>query len=472
MNTISKLTIAGVLSLGLFITQSCVKDDDYATPPIECADKLTANITIGELTSKVTSGTIQLDSNGAIAEDLIIDAYVISSDETGNFYKTISLQDKPKEATAGIQIEIDGTNLYNEYPLGARIQVSLKGLVVAKDRGIMKIGSVDPSFAVGRIPSAVMKKYIFKTCDEKQTIEPKVVNNLTEALKAENLNTLVTINNIQFKEPEVDKTYGVQGATVNRVLIDKSGKTVDLRNSGFAKWYNEVLPTKSGSITVVVSIFNSSYQVYIRDTNDVKFDQDRFEIGGGENPGGDGEPSSNAIYLFEGADFENWQTFLDNITANGIKPYATQGIGNGFNNTNSLQIKGTPTGNDYVVTAKAGASIPKDPQAIYFKLKGTSTGKTLSINVNATEDVTTGAGPQKYYVFNLLDVKDTDVILDYVQGNDYRGSIDTKGKWINVKLNIKGLPKLDLQNLVNGFLSIKVGRDGVYDIQIDDIKID
>lgn len=350
MNTISKLTIAGVLSLGLFITQSCVKDDDYATPPIECADKLTANITIGELTSKVTSGTIQLDSNGAIAEDLIIDAYVISSDETGNFYKTISLQDKPKEATAGIQIEIDGTNLYNEYPLGARIQVSLKGLVVAKDRGIMKIGSVDPSFAVGRIPSAVMKKYIFKTCDEKQTIEPKVVNNLTEALKSENLNTLVTINNIQFRDPETDKTYGVEATTVNRVLIDKSGKEVDLRNSGFAKWYNEALPTKSGSITVVVSIYNSSYQVYIRDTNDVKFDQDRFVIlpEGVEEIKGSKESFDTAFKNNYGAGDLELPTGIWTFSDGGVFEPSDASAGDLKNSGSSVRLRGGATTEGFV----------------------------------------------------------------------------------------------------------------------------
>ncbi len=277
MNTISKLTIAGVLSLGLFTAQSCVQDDDYATPPIEC-NLPSPNISLADLVSKVTAGSIKLDANKAIAEDLIVQAYVISSDETGNFFKTISLQDKVENPTTGIQIEIDGSNLYNSYPLGAQVQINLKGLIVANDRGVMKIGSVDPQYTVGRIPSAVMSTYMVKTCEAIQTIKPKVVSSLTDALKPENLNTLVTIEGVQFSDPDGDKTYGVSGATVNRVIVDKKGKETDLRNSGYATWYADVLPKKSGSITVVVSRYNSTYQVFIRDTNDVKFDQDRFTI--------------------------------------------------------------------------------------------------------------------------------------------------------------------------------------------------
>ncbi|MDM1297423.1 hypothetical protein HXZ94_02720 [Empedobacter falsenii] len=277
MNTISKLTIAGVLSLGLFTAQSCVQDDDYATPPIEC-NLPSPNISLADLVSKVTAGSIKLDANKAIAEDLIVQAYVISSDETGNFYKTISLQDKVENPTTGIQIEIDGSNLYNSYPLGAQVQINLKGLIVANDRGVMKIGSVDPQYTVGRIPSAVMSTYMVKTCEAIQTIKPKVVSSLTDALKPENLNTLVTIEGVQFSDPDGDKTYGVSGATVNRVIVDKKGKETDLRNSGYATWYADALPKKSGSITVVVSRYNSTYQVFIRDTKDVKFDQDRFTI--------------------------------------------------------------------------------------------------------------------------------------------------------------------------------------------------
>ena len=276
-NTITKLSIALSLSAGLFFTQSCVQDDDYATPPIEC-NLPQANISLADLVTKATAGGIKLDANGAVAEELIVKAYVISSDETGNFYNTISLQDKVENPTTGIQIEIAGNNLFNNYPIGAQVQINLKGLIVATDRGVMKIGSVDPKYAVGRIPSTVISTYMVKTCEPIQAIKPKVVTSLADALKPANLNTLVTIEGIQFKQPEIDKTYGTATETVNRVLVDKKGRETDLRNSNFATWVGDALPNGSGAITVVVSKYNSTYQLFIRDTKDVKFDQARFTI--------------------------------------------------------------------------------------------------------------------------------------------------------------------------------------------------
>lgn len=462
MNTISKLTIAGVLSLGLFTAQSCVQDDDYATPPIEC-NLPSPNISLADLVSKVTAGSIKLDANKAIAEDLIVQAYVISSDETGNFYKTISLQDKVENPTTGIQIEIDGSNLYNSYPLGAQVQINLKGLIVANDRGVMKIGSVDPQYTVGRIPSAVMSTYMVKTCEAIQTIKPKVVSSLTDALKPENLNTLVTIEGVQFSDPDGDKTYGVSGTTVNRVIVDKKGKETDLRNSGYATWYADTLPKKSGSITVVVSRYNSTYQVYIRDTKDVKFDQDRFTTGGGITPGAEA-----ANLLFKGSDFNVWADFLASInTSFGLKGYATSGVGLGRDNSNGLQIKGTPDANDYVFTAINTLTPASTSKKITFYVKGTS-AKSLSLNVYRA------AGG--YDVYNVGDLSSSVTLTKAALNssnngtNSYTGTIDTKGEWVLVTLDLTGVDLMKTSG--QDVFALKVGSKSAYDLVIDNIKID
>lgn len=459
MNTISKLTIAGIISLGLFTAQSCVQDDDYATPPIEC-NLPSPNISLADLVARATSGSIELDANKAVAEDLIVQAYVISSDETGNFYKTISLQDKVENPTIGIQIEIDGSNLYNAYPLGAQVQINLKGLVVASDRGLLKIGSVDPQFAVGRIGSSVMKKYMVKTCEPIQAIKPKVVSSLTEALKPENLNTLVTIEGVQFSNPEVDKTYGVTGTTVNRIIVDKKGKETDLRNSGFATWYADALPTGSGNITVVVSRYNSAYQVFIRDTKDVNFDQPRFDVGGGENPGG-GNNTEAANLLFKGADFNNWNDFLSSVNSFGITAgLGVQGIGNGRDGSNSFHLNGTTADtNPYVFTIKAGTlTIPTTPKKITMWVKG-SAAKSLSFNVETTSG---------RVFYNLGAFGAENITLAAQENNQYTGAVNTNGEWKLITLNIEGLTL----NSTGDLFAVKAGSRTTYDLIIDNIKID
>ncbi|MFV0139083.1 DUF5689 domain-containing protein [Empedobacter stercoris] len=464
MNTISKITLATALSLGLFTAQSCVQDDDYSTPPIEC-NLPTANITLPELMQKVNSNQLNVDENKAILDDLILEAYVISSDETGNIYKTISIQDDPVNPTVGTQIEINAGNLYTKYPLGSKIQIRLKGLRAQQDTraGIVKIGSVDPSFDIGRIGLTEYEKYVVKTCEPIQAIQPKEFNSLAEAMRNENVNTLVKINNVQFLQPDVDKTYGTASQIENRELVDKTGSRsgVVLRNSNFADWKDEPLPTGSGSITVVVSKYGSTWQVYIRDTKDVNFDQPRFDVGGGQNPGG-GNDTEAANLLFKGSDFNVWADFMSSINAKfGLKDYATSAVGLGRDDSNALQIKGTPAGNDYVFTAKLTNELPTNPKKITFYVKGKS-GKSLSLNVNKS---TTGFTP-----FNVGELANQPVTVSGAENNQYNGAIDTKGEWVLVTLNIEGL---DIQKTVgNDLFSLKVGKEVAYDLIIDNIKID
>ena len=464
MNTISKITLATALSLGLFTAQSCVQDDDYSTPPIEC-NLPTANITLPELMQKVNSNQLNVDENKAILDDLILEAYVISSDETGNIYKTISIQDDPVNPTVGTQIEINAGNLYTKYPLGSKIQIRLKGLRAQQDTraGIVKIGSVDPSFDIGRIGLTEYEKYVVKTCEPIQAIQPKEFNSLAEAMRNENVNTLVKINNVQFLQPDVDKTYGTASQIENRELVDKTGSRsgVVLRNSNFADWKDEPLPTGSGSITVVVSKYGSTWQVYIRDTKDVNFDQPRFDVGGGQNPGG-GNDTEAANLLFKGSDFNVWADFMSSINAKfGLKDYATSAVGLGRDDSNALQIKGTPAGNDYVFTAKLTNELPTNPKKITFYVKGKS-GKSLSLNVNKS---TTGFTP-----FNVGELANQPVTVSGAENNQYNGAIDTKGEWVLVTLNIEGL---DIQKTIgNDLFSLKVGKEVAYDLIIDNIKID
>lgn len=465
MNTITKLTIATALSLGLFTAQSCVQDDDYSVPSLECPQKKEANITIKDLLDQVSNKTLKVDEKGMVAEDLIVEGIVIANDESGNIANTLSFQDKASGATAGIQIELAERPVYGFYPIGSTVQVYLKGLKVAEDRGTIRIGTklASSNFDLDRMPKELREKVFIKTCDPIQTIAPKEVNSLAEALKPENINTLVKINNVQFMSPETDKNYYPVWATANAEnakLIDKNGTPSDLRTSKYASFKDFILPTGSGSITVLVSKYNAGYQLYIRDTKDVKFDQPRFDVGG-ENPGG-GNETEAANLLFKGADFNNWADFISSINSEyGIKDYATSAVGLGRDNSNALQIKGTPGGNDYVFTAKLTNELPSNPKKITFYVKGKS-GKSLSLNVNKS---TTGFTP-----FNVGDLSNQVVTISGATNNQYNGTIDTKGEWVLVTLNVEGL---DIQKTIGKDLfSLKVGKDVAYDLIIDNIKID
>ena len=117
-------------------------------------------------------------------------------------------------------------------------------------------------------------------------------------------------------------------------------------------------------------------------------------------------------------------------------------------------------GNDYVFTTVAQAEGPTSGKTITFYIKGTS-GKSLSLNVYTSDG--------QYQKFNLGTVEGTsDINLDAVANSQYTGTIDTKGEWVKVTLNISGL---DLSTSGN-FFALKVGKEVAYDLMIDDFTIE
>ncbi|WP_312510859.1 DUF5689 domain-containing protein [Chryseobacterium culicis] len=466
-NIYFKAAVFSAISMLAF--SSCVKTDDYDVPEIKCTNKFAAaNHQLSEL---ATIAKVKPAEADIIKEDYIVEAYVSSSDESGNIYKMMFLQDKPENPTQGIEIDIDGGNQYLDFPTGALVRINLKGLIVQGVNGNIKVGSYDPNYPIGRINPNKVSNYVARVCDGQKPVvaamKPLEFASISDALKnGAHINQLVKIKNVQFEDPELTKTFADESATGDRYITDKKAGRLDLRFSNYATFAKSPISpkyAKSGDIVVLLSRYTGTSntttyteQAYIRTLDDINFPNDRF------NPGEPEAPSASAVNLFAGSDFENWATFLTSVNSFGLKPYATQGVGLGYNGTNSLQIKGTPTANDYVFTSIATTGIPAVPKRITMYIKGTATGKTLSFNVYKA-----GGG---FYVFNLGTFS-TGATLGVESANSYTGSINTNGQWRLVELTLTGIADINTAAGKDMF-AIKTGTGGVYDVQIDNIKIE
>src|SRR5690606_1235 len=93
------------------VSASCVPGDDFEVPtpagPAEIDLETNASI------SSLLGSFYQTSEEGevyTVEEDLIMPAYVVSSDETGNFYKELILQDAPENPTAGVAVQLNLTS--------------------------------------------------------------------------------------------------------------------------------------------------------------------------------------------------------------------------------------------------------------------------------------------------------------------------------------------------------------------------
>ncbi|HSQ45940.1 MAG TPA: DUF5689 domain-containing protein [Lutibacter sp.] len=274
-NNKKTLKIVQILLL-IFLFAGCVKDGDFETPNVDCTEpQLTATTTIQQVKDMYKFG------GGSIIEtDIVMEGYVVSSDKSGNIYKSISIQDKPENPTAAIKISINQTNIYTRYNVGRKIYVKLKGLAVGYSFGSVQIGVATGAGLEGILGSE-LDKYIVRSCEVAEIIPKKVA---IADLNKDMLEMLIEIENVQFKSSEIGQAYGNADntVTINRVLqsVDNSCNFLDeviLRNSGFASFKNNMLPEGKGSVVAIFSNYYDDFQLYLRDTDDVKLTETRCD---------------------------------------------------------------------------------------------------------------------------------------------------------------------------------------------------
>ena len=285
-----------LLFIGLISITSCVseyyKAPEQKSAVEDCVNPgLTFNKTVADIWAIATNPTVPsgttipntpvYGANPLIVPaqgDDIIEGYVISSDEGGNFYKSMYIQ--PLNKSRGFNISTDLSSAYvNDYIVGRKVYLKLKGLAYCNPTsfagGLTFGGKPTDKYNVDRLSIFNTKKALVPSCDF--VSENSLVNdNLTiNQVKSDiYLNTLVELKATQFKSDCT--TYSGKDFDTSLKLTDASGSTIDLRTSRFANFAGKYVPSGSGTIRGVLSKYGSSYQLVIRTERDVKFDNPRI----------------------------------------------------------------------------------------------------------------------------------------------------------------------------------------------------
>lgn len=453
------------LSAALFT--SCVADDDYGIPTLECIDQdVTVTKTIAQIKTQATATATEYTA------DDIIEARIVSSDKGGNFYKLMYLNSIPVEGatdTIGFSVAVNQADLFTDYGVGRKVFIKLKGLYTQIRNNTLQIGALYNG-NVGQIATLDYREFILRSCD---VVGEETLVNDTYTLadvNDSNLGKLIEFNKVQFVDAALGQNYynpaNVLGGETNHLITDATGATLIFRTGSFAEYAGTPVSSKSGKIRGILTKFGSTYQFVARYSTDIKLTEDRI---GGEPVEPEPEPEPVGTLLFAGGDFEDYAAFLASVNSFGLKPYATESTGNGIDASKALRINGTPTGNDYVFTVKAPSGLPANATKITFWVKGTS-GKSLSLNVYRS---TTG-----YDVFNV-DVlgttaitlnKSTEINSSGNGTNQYTGAIDTSNQWVKITLNIADV---SINTTAGGdIFALKVGKEVAYDLYLDNFEIE
>ncbi|MHC5353176.1 DUF5689 domain-containing protein [Myroides sp. LJL115] len=475
---------------------SCAKNDDFTIPnlDLECDSNISETITIAQLYETIT------ETMRTYEQDDIISGYVVSSDQGGNLYQSIYFVDKNNAFSAVFKADIQA--YYASYPVGTQIFIRLKGTEIQMNNSILTIGGKNATSDFVQVLAApTYKKHIVRGCERltPEEIEKNYTKQLSlqDAIKPINIGKLVTIQDVQFAKKFWGKTFfdpnnivsDRNKATNNEIESKTNNPTSNVffrvvtQTSGFA---NETVPAKSGSMTGIMTLFQSDAQFNPRTMKDLDgLDKEPFDTDGEVTPPGETEGkdvdgvNQNKPNIV--ADFSNWPSFIASTNRFGLLPFGTEAEGQGPDNKGALSIKGSPDKNEYLFTLE-NQSAATGAKNISFYVKGT-TQKSLSLNVYRADGT--------YAVYNLatdaqIAAKQTAIITSDIvltptksqqTGNPANGNndyiyakIDSPNKWIKITLDLK-----DVAYNTTGqgsTFALKIGSKASYDLLVSDIIFD
>jgi len=449
---------------------SCVQDDEYDVPAVGGTEpEVTVNSSIGAAREAWNQNNDRTDESiytfPTDTGDLYLEAYVVSTDYSGSFYKTLVIQDKPENPEYGIEVLIDKTSLFESYEVGRKVYIKLNGLSITYEDGknndpydgtpgryslgYLINGSVDD------IPQFTYTNHILRSLKIVDIVPTLIsINDFNQ----NNLNTLVQIEELQFEFSELGKTYA--GETSDqfdgmRTLVScVDDASAILQTSTFSDYKSHTVAQGKGTITAVLAKdYRADFFVMVVNTpTDIDFSSsdrcDPILLDCGDNPVG------GATVLLD-EDFENVSE-NDLITAGWINTNV-----NGSNNDFRLR---SYSGNSYMEEGAFRSG--ENPMEVWLI--------TPPIDLSATTDEElTFKTKARFYNGNALSV---------FVSTDFTGAIDT-ATWqlVDATLAANNQTSFTASGSVNlscleGNVRVAfryLGADGgvTSTFQIDDVKV-
>lgn len=273
---IRTFALAAVALAGFTACQDDV-DDPSANAPVA---SLQPNTTILELKEKFWSDEKNYADSIIDRDDrsrrFVIRGTVVSSDEEGNIFKSLVIQDE----TAAMAFSIDSYNLYLRYRRGQEIVLDVTGMEIGKYASLQQIGrkswyengkSWQVSFMA---PETFYARAELNGYPDLAKIDTLTMSTFSDIQKQtpECLRTmqsrLVRFKNVYFQDGGKRKLsvwHTKENDEQNTTIIDRNGATLTVRTSGYSTFFNTTLPVGNIDIVGILSYYNDSWQLMLLD---------------------------------------------------------------------------------------------------------------------------------------------------------------------------------------------------------------
>ena len=228
----------------------------------------------------------------AAGEHIIVKGRVVSSDEAGNVFKSLVIDD----GTAALPFSVNRHNLYLNYRVGQEIVVDLTGMDIGKYNGYMQVGKMDfyesgnaweVSFMA---PETFTRGVELNGLPDVSKVDTLQINSFDQ-LPATPLGLqtyqgrLVRFNNVEWQNGGVDTYSTYHSSGVSQNIVDVNGQTLAARTSGYSNFWNQTLPEGRCDVVCILGYFSSAWQLTLIDGNSsMNIGNPTAQPGGESNP--------------------------------------------------------------------------------------------------------------------------------------------------------------------------------------------
>lgn len=222
---------------------------------------------------------------------LLVKGRVISSDASGNIYKSLVIED----ATGALAMSINANSMNNQYRRGQELVIDLTGMTIGKYAGLQQLGAPEDSPTYGH-QTTFMSYEMFQLHTQKNglpdlaAVDTVLVNSMAELSGGPEVlrkwqSRLVRFNNCYFAEGGIEP-FAASKETVNRTLTLSDGGTIVVRTSGYSNFYSDILPEGHGDVVGILSYHSSGgWQILLLDRNGcMNFGNPTIGPGAEDNP--------------------------------------------------------------------------------------------------------------------------------------------------------------------------------------------
>ncbi len=306
-----------VLCLFVFM-HGCVPEMSFEAPPAEViGEDIHADTPLSVLINSYLQSGEEIHTFSE-TEEIWAEVLVVSSDEAGNFYKRIIVQDFAKPDIRGLSVLVDLRSSYTRYPLGSKLYINAGGLSLFGVEGSFTLGFRNRD-RVEAIPESLLDRFLVRTGTQLDLqAEMKQASELGE----KDINTRVRIGNVQFEREDLGKTYAAEPHDSYNALrplrICGDPAPLFLSTSVYADFKFEILPESTFELEgLLVREYDSQMALVVNNPDDLKMesesrcDEEFLECGHFDNSGIQGSTQNSADETLFYESFEGIQYTRD-----------------------------------------------------------------------------------------------------------------------------------------------------------------